>query len=412
MSGERVATIASCRSCGDDRLVPVFDLGEMPLSDGFTESASAPDPRYPLEVVFCEGCSLAQLRHTVAPEVLFGDDYPYFSSYTDTVVRNAAASLDEALRRRPLAAGARVVELASNDGYLLQHAKDRGLDVLGIDPAAGPVAAARARGIACVHDFFSRELARHVVAERGPAQLIFANNVLAHVADTRDFVAGIASLLAPDGMAVIEVPHLTRLLEKVAFDTIYHEHLCYFSVSALVRLFEAEGLFLTDLEELPIHGGSLRLYVEKRPASSERVDAALADERAGGLDRASAFASFADAVAGVGEKLRGILAEARREGATIAAYGAAAKGTILLNTFGIGPALVDYVVDRNPHKHGRFVPGVKLPVLPVEELDRRPPDLIVILPWNHRDEIMSQLEPHRARGAAFLLPVPEPTVVR
>jgi SAM-dependent methyltransferase len=412
MPPDAVMTIRSCRSCASERLTAVFELGDMPPSDAFSPSATAPDPVFPLSVVFCEDCSLAQLRHTVAPELLFADGYQYFSAYTDTVVQNAEAGVEAALQRRSPAPGALVVELASNDGYLLRHAQARGLGVLGIDPAAGPVAAARERGIETIQAFFSSAVAADVRRTHGPAELVFANNVLAHVAEPRDFVRGIAQLLSAEGLALVEVPHLQALLEKTAFDTIYHEHLCYFSLTALMRLFEAEGLFVTDVSELEIHGGSLRLFVEHRPARSPAVERRLAAEREAGLHRADVFATFADDVARLGERLRTILVEARRQGARLAAYGAAAKGTILLNAFGIDGALLDYVADRNPHKHGLHVPGVKLPICGLETLKRQPPDLLLILPWNHRAEIMRQLADFSASGGALVIPVPEPRVVR
>jgi SAM-dependent methyltransferase len=412
MPPEPVVEIVACRACGSPRLTPVFDLGLMPLSDGFTASAEAADPTYPLAVVFCEGCALAQLRHTVNPRLLFTDDYHYFSSYTDTVVENAARNVAAAFARKPLGAEALVVELASNDGYLLQHVQARGVPVLGIDPAKGVVDAARARGIETLHDFFTRELARRLVADGHRADIVFANNVLAHVADTGDFVEGIAELLKDDGVAVVEVPHLLTLLEHTQFDTIYHEHLCYFSATALDRLFRGRGLYLNDVERLDIHGGSLRLFVEKRPAPRATVTRLLEEEARYGLTSAEAFTRFAWDVRALGRRLTALLDDAKARGETIAGYGAAAKGTILLNTFGIGTERLDYVVDRNPHKHGLHVPGVKLPIRSPAHLGEAPPDLLVVLPWNHKAEIMRQLSDFGAAGGAFLIPVPEPEIVR
>ena len=409
---EPVVELVACRSCGSRRLTPVFDLGDMPLSDGFTAAAETPDPTYPLAIVFCEDCTLAQLRHTVDPQLLFTDDYHYFSSYTDTVVENAARNVAAALAHKPLGPDGLVVELASNDGYLLQHVQARGLPVLGIDPAKGVVDAARARGIETLHAFFSRDLAERLVAEGRRADLVFANNVLAHVADTGDFVDGIATLLKDDGLAVIEVPHLLTLLAHTEFDTIYHEHLCYFSATALDGLFRRRGLYLNDVERIDIHGGSLRLFVEKRPAPSAAVTRLLDEEARYGLTTAEIFTRFATDVRALGERLIALLDGAKARGETIAAYGAAAKGTILLNTFGIGTERLDYVVDRNPHKHGLYVPGVKLPIRPPAHLERARPDLLVILPWNHKTEIMRQLSDFAAAGGAFLIPVPHPEIIR
>jgi len=409
---EPVVEVVACRACGSRRLTPVFDLGAMPLSDGFTAAAETPDPTYPLAVVFCEDCTLAQLRHTVDPQLLFTDDYHYFSSYTETVVENAARNVAAALARKPLGPDALVVELASNDGYLLQHVQARGVPVLGIDPAKGVVDAARARGIATLHAFFTRDLAEQLVAEGRRADLVFASNVLAHVADTGDFVEGIATLLKDDGTAIIEVPHLLTLLEHTEFDTIYHEHLCYFSATALDGLFRRRGLYLNDVERIDIHGGSLRLFVEKHAAPSAAVRHLLEEEAQRGLTTADGFTRFAADVRALGERLTELLDDAKAHGQTIAAYGAAAKGTILLNTFGIGTERVDYVVDRNPHKHGLYVPGVKLPIRAPDHLDRTRPDLLLILPWNHKTEIMRQLSGFAAAGGAFLIPVPQPVIVR
>jgi SAM-dependent methyltransferase len=409
---EPVVELVACRSCGSRRLTPVFDLGDMPLSDGFTAAAETPDPTYPLAIVFCEDCTLAQLRHTVNPQLLFTDDYHYFSSYTETVVENAARNVAGALARKPLGPDALVVELASNDGYLLQHVQARGVPVLGIDPARGVVEAARARGVASLHAFFTRALAEQLIADGRRADLVFASNVLAHVADTGDFVEGIATLLKDDGTAIIEVPHLLTLLEHTEFDTVYHEHLCYFSATALDRLFRRRGLHLNDVERIDIHGGSLRLFVEKHPAPSAAVTRLLDEEARYGLTTAEIFTRFATDVRALGERLIALLDGAKARGETIAAYGAAAKGTILLNTFGIGTERLDYVVDRNPHKHGLYVPGVKLPIRPPAHLEHARPDLLVILPWNHKTEIMRQLSDFAAAGGAFLVPVPRPEIVR
>lgn len=403
--------ILACRGCGSHGLVGVFDLGLMPLSDGFTAEAVAPDPAWPLEVVSCPDCGLAQLRHTVAPEVLFAEDYPYYSSVVGTVVENAARNVAAALRRFRPPPGALAIELASNDGYLLRHAAAAGLAVLGVDPAPGPVRAARAAGIETVHAFFTEQVALRLAAEGRRAALLFANNVLAHVADTRGFVRGIRHVLAPDGTAIIEVPYLRDLLDHVEFDTIYHEHLCYFSLTALAALFAREGLALNDAERIPIHGGSLRLFVQHAAAPSARLLDLLAAERAEGLHRPEAFRGLADRVAGLRQGLRGLLDRLKAEGARIGGYGAAAKGTILLNHFGIGREDLLWVADRNPHKHGRFVPGVKLPIVPVERIAADRPTHLLLLPWNHRAEIVRQQAGFLAAGGRFILPIPEPVIV-
>ncbi len=403
--------IEACRGCGGRHLARVFDLGRMPASDGFTRLAEGSDPAWPLEVVVCGDCGLAQLRHTVAPELLFSDDYQYFSSVVRTVVDNAAANVAQAMARFRPAPGSIAIELASNDGYLLRHAAAAGLRVLGIDPARGPVEAARAAGIETIHAFFTESLAQKIASAGCRAALVFANNVLAHVADTRGFVRGIRTILAPGGTAIIEVPYLRDLVDKVEFDTIYHEHLCYFSLSALDRLFAGEGLALNDAQRIPIHGGSLRLFVQHTPARSDRMAALLAAEARDGLARPEAFRGLAARVGRLRRDLRQMLDGLKLRGARIAAYGAAAKGTILLNHFGLGRSELLWVADRNPRKHGLYVPGVKLPVVPVERIARDRPSHLLLLPWNHRTEILRDQANFIAAGGRFIVPIPEPAVV-
>jgi SAM-dependent methyltransferase len=403
--------ISACRSCGGTKLPSVFDMGLMPPSDGFSRSAAAADPTYPLEVLMCEGCGLAQLGHTVAPDALFGQDYFYFSSYTQTVLDNAKENVEAALARFRPGADALVVELASNDGYLLKQVAARGIRVLGIDPAPHPVEAARAAGIETVHAFFTEALAAELEAEGRQASLLFASNVLAHVADTQDFVRGIRRLLRPDGTAIIEAPYLRDLLEHLEFDTVYHEHLCYFSATALRGLFARQGLHLNDVERIAIHGGSLRIFVQKQDAPSARLLAMLEEERRIGLDRADVFQAFAARVAAVGEELRGLLRRLRAEGKRIAGYGAAAKGTILLNFFRIGAEDLLWIADKNPHKHGLYVPGMKVPIVGPERIEADRPDYLLVLPWNHREEIMRQLADFARAGGRFIIPIPQPRIV-
>ena len=400
--------ILACRCCGGGDLAPVFDLGTMPPSDALAASATDPDPAYPLEVVLCRRCGLAQLRHTVQPEALFAEGYRYFSSYSGTVVENARENVAAAIARFRPPPGALAIELASNDGYLLKQAAAQGLRTLGIDPAPAPVAAARAAGIDTIQDFFDEPLAVRLQAAGRQAALVFANNVLAHVADTAGFVRGIGHILAPGGTAIIEVPYLRDLIDHVEFDTIYHEHLCYFSVAALEELFRRQGLHLNDVERIPIHGGSLRLFVQRQAAPSARLAALLAAERASGLDRPETFRAFAARVEAVGRALRDLLDGLRAEGRRIAAYGAAAKGTILLNHFGIGPETLLWVADRNPHKHGLYMPGVKLPIVGPERIAADAPDCLLILPWNHQAEIMRQEAEFARRGGRFIIPIPHP----
>ncbi len=411
MSGAAYHAITACRCCASADLASVFDLGQMPLSDGFSKSREAPDPLFPLEVLMCKTCGLAQLRHTVAPEVLFDDAYPYYSSYIQTVVDNARDNVEEALARFRLGKDALVIELASNDGYLLKHVAARGVRTLGIDPARSVVEVARKAGIDTIHAFFTEALAIDLAKEGKRADLIFGANVLAHVAGTGDFVRGIAHLLKPKGTAIIEAPYLRELIDRNEFDTIYHEHLCYFSVTALRALFRRNGLFLNDVKRIPIHGGSLRMFVQHQDAPSEYILKLLAEEKSAGLDRPEAFQAFADRIAAMGKTLRALLQDLKHKGARLAGYGAAAKGTILLNHFKIGPSLLDWVADKNPHKHGLYVPGVKLPIVDPARVEQDKPDYLLVLPWNHGEEIMRGQAAFTARGGRFILPVPEPRIV-
>jgi SAM-dependent methyltransferase len=406
-------TDARCRSCGSKDLSVFLSLGELPLSDGFLEARQLVEnePRYPLDVAFCATCSLVQILETVPPEELFGADYPYFSSFTDTLLKHSEANVKERIAERKLNAASLVVELASNDGYLLQYYQGSGIPVLGIDPAPGPVAAARAKGIETLEAFFGSELARKLVAEGRRADVIHANNVLAHVADTNGFVEGMATLLQDDGVAVIECPYVKDLIEHGEFDTIYHEHLCYFSVTALRALFRRHGLFITRVVPLAIHGGSLRVFVEKQNRPEHSVEQYIESEQRLGLDRLDYYADFSNRVSEIRSELNQLLQGLKERKARIVGYGAAAKGTIMLNYVGIGQETLDFVVDRNTHKQGRFVPGVRLPIASPERVLAEQPDYLLILPWNFKDEIMAQQAEYRRRGGKFIVPVPRPTII-
>ncbi|HWF98332.1 MAG TPA: class I SAM-dependent methyltransferase [Steroidobacteraceae bacterium] len=402
-----------CRSCGGESLSVFLSLGNMPLSDGLltADDLAREEPRYPLDVAFCQDCALAQILETVPPEQLFGADYPYFSSFTDALLQHSAANVAARIAERRLDGGSLVVELASNDGYLLQYYRARGIPVLGIDPAPGPVAAARARGIETLQAFFGPDLAAQLAAEGRLADVIHANNVLAHVADTNGFVAGIGALLKDDGVAVIEAPHVKELIDHGEFDTIYHEHLCYFSVTALARLFQRHGLSLNRVEPLRIHGGSLRLFVGKREQADRSVAEHLDAEHRAGVDRLDYYTGFAARVGRIRGALVALLARLQRDGARIAGYGAAAKGTILLNFAGLGRGMLEFVADRNVHKQGRYIPGVRLPIVSPDRILEAQPDYLLILPWNFKEEIMEQQAEYRRRGGRFIVPVPEPVVV-
>ena len=402
-----------CRSCGGTDLSVFLSLGDLPLSDGLlaADDLEREEPRYPLDVAFCPNCALVQILETVPPEQLFGADYPYFSSFTDTLLEHSAANVRARIEEQQLDGSSLVVELASNDGYLLQYYQARGIPVLGIDPAPGPVAAARGRGIETLQAFFGRDLAARLAADGRRADVIHANNVLAHVADTNGFVAGMGMLLKEDGVAVIEAPYVKELIDRGEFDTIYHEHLCYFSVTALAQLFRRHGLSLNRVEPLEIHGGSLRLFVGRQSQADGSVGEYLQAEHASGMDRLDYYSNFSSRVERIRSDLKALLERLRRGGARIAGYGAAAKGTILLNFSGIGHEVLGFVADRNVHKQGRYIPGVRLPIASPARILEDQPDYLLILPWNFKEEIMQQQSEYRRRGGRFIVPVPEPVIL-
>ncbi len=406
--------IEGCRVCGGGRLRSFLNLGSLPLSDGFLseEQLGVAEPRFPLEIALCLDCALVQNLDTVDSRFRFGADYRYLSSVTASLVSLAEQNVAQRIRERNLGPDSLVVEVASNDGYLLRHYADRAIPVLGIDPAPRPVAAAIANGIPTRQAFFGREVAEALAAEGIQAAVIHANNVLAHVEDTVGFVAGIEKLLAPDGVAVIEVPYLRDLVDTCAFDTMYHEHLCYFSVTALDNLFRSQRLYLNRVEPLEVHGGSLRLHVEKLAREAAGTAAFLDAEAETGIGQPEYFASFGDRVDQVCSRLAALLSSLKQAGATVVGYGAAAKGTMLLNAAGVGPETLDWVADRNREKQGCWIPGVRIPIVPPERILETQPDFVLILPWNHRAEILSQLEEYRRRGGRFIIPIPDPIVVQ
>ncbi len=382
-----------CRACGNPDRSEVLAFGDMPLSDGLLSEAQLKEheKRFPLTVVFCPECSLVQIRETVDPEILFGADYPYFSSFSDAWLRHCRDNALELMETRALGPDSLVVEIASNDGYLLKNYVERGVPVLGIDPAPGPAAAARQVGVAVHQGFFGRALAETLAAEGKRADVIHANNVLAHVADLQGVVDGIRTLLKDDGVAVIEAPYVRDLIDHCEFDTIYHEHLCYFSVTAVSQLFARHGLVLVDVRRLPTHGGSLRMFVQRAGVPSQAVQQLLREEQELGLDRAEYYQDFAARVRSVQQSLGELLRQLKADGKRIAGYAAAAKGAILLNSAGIDGQLLDYVVDRNKHKQGKFMPGVHLPIFDTARLLESPaPDYVLLLAWNFKDEVMRQ----------------------
>ena len=404
---------AHCRSCARVGLDPVLDLGAMPLSDGFLhpEQLAKAEPRYPLEVAFCPECALVQIIETVPPEDLFCDDYPYFSSFSDTLLAHSRENALELIAERKLDGESLVIELASNDGYLLKNFVEHGVPVLGIDPADGPARAAEKIGVTTINDFFTLDLARKLAGEGRRADVIIGNNVLAHVDDTNGFVAGLATLLKDEGVAVIEVPYLRDLIDHCEFDTIYHEHLCYFSVSALDHLFRRHKLHLNRVKRLSIHGGSLRLFVQRVEGVEESVTTLLADEQRDGLDSLRYYQDFGARVASIGERLHKLVLRLKDSGKRIYAYGAAAKGTIMLNYARLDHTMIDCALDRNVHKQGRTVPGVRIPIAAPERLLADMPDYTLLLVWNLKDEILRAQREYTERGGRFIVPIPDPEIL-
>jgi predicted TPR repeat methyltransferase len=405
-----------CRFCEAPLETSMIDLGKSPLCEHFLTAAELEESEafYPLHVRLCTNCWLAQLPAFVEPEEIF-EEYAYFSAYSDSWVEHARRYAEMMTERLQLGPDSLVVELGSNDGYLLQHFVERRIPVLGVDPAANVAKAAEQRDVPTVVDFFGTAAAGRLVSERGQAELVIGNNVLAQVPDLHDFVAGVSVLLADDGTATFEFPHLARLLDGLQYDTIYHEHFSYFSLTTAQAVFRAHGLELFDVEELESHGGSLRVYVAHsaagRAPTPAFIDLAAREEREGIRDVAR-YLRFAEDCRESKRALLELLIDLRRRGTHVVGYGAPGKANTLLNFCGIRTDFLDYTVDRNPYKHGKFTPGTHIPIYPPERIAETQPGVIVILPWNLSREIAAQLAYTSAWDAELVVPVPSPTVLR
>jgi hypothetical protein len=406
----------TCRFCDTPLAHTLCDLGMSPLCESIlaADQTNRMEPFYPLKVWVCHQCLLVQLEQYVSAEHIF-TEYAYFSAFSTAWLEHARSYVAMISGRLGLGPTSQVIELASNDGYLLQYFVERGIPALGIEPAANVAEAARKRGVETLVRFFGRELGAELAAAGKRADLVIGNNVLAQVPDVNSFVAGIAAVLAPTGTATLEFPHLQRLIQGNQFDTIYHEHFGYFSLLAVEAIFAAHGLTVFDVEELWTHGGSLRIYARPTADASRpvgpRVTALRAREEALGFRDMATYAAFEERVRETKRRILELLIAAKRAGKRIAGYGAPGKGNTLLNYCGIRTDFLDFTVDRNPYKHGRFLPGTHIPCFAPDKIDAEKPDYIFILPWNLKDEIMKQLAHTRAWGAQFIIPIPEPQIV-
>lgn len=401
-----------CRNCAAPLALTLVDLGLSPLANSYVppEQADTPCPRYPLHARVCDACYLVQVDDAVPASEIFNADYAYFSSYSESWLAHASAYVEKMVTRFGLGPDDLVIEIASNDGYLLQYFVEKGIPVLGIEPSGSVAAAAEEKGVRTRVEYFGEETAQKVVAEEPRPALVCSANVLAHVPDIRDFVAGVATLLSGDAVYTVEFPHLLNLINEVQFDTIYHEHYSYLSLLAVEAIFAEAGLRAFDVEELPSHGGSLRVFACLQGASHAEgpgLAKVRANEAAAQLDKPEGYQGFTTRVEQLRDGLVTFLKDARSKGETVAAYGAAAKGNTLLNYAGIGPELISFCVDRNPAKQNTLLPGSHIPVHGVEALRDNPPDYVLILPWNIRDEVTKQLADLKAHGTRFATAVPE-----
>jgi len=407
-------TVNKCRSCDSDKLEPVISFGSSPLADVLLSESDLAneDPCYPLDVVFCEDCALVQLKEAVPPEILYKGDYPYFTSVSPSLLKHFTDSARSIIGGRGLGPDSLVIEAGSNDGYMLKVFREHGIEVLGIDPASGPAKVAVKAGVPTIIEFFGADIAHRLRSRGKIADVIVANNMINLVSDLTGFAEALCMLMKDDGIAVLEVPYLVDIIDRCAFDNIFHQNISYFSVTALKWLFDSHALVITDIERIPTFGGSLRLFIERWGETAPRVAELLAEEKYRGVDTIRFYRSFRSRVAAVKQELKSMISDLRQRGNRIAAYGAGGgMATMLLSHLGIDSGILDYVVDINEHKHGCYTVGSRMRIMPTETLLEDYPEYVLLLAWNFQEEVMRLQSEYRKRGGKFIIPVPHPFIV-